>query len=492
MKQPSLFLSLLPLMFLMALLALNVALFADDASSGPNQLALLLSAAFAFLLGHFALNVDYKDMERRALHSVILAMQAIVILLVVGVLIGLWILSGIVPTMIYFGIKLIHPSVFPLVACIACSIVSLAIGSSWSTIGTVGVALIGIGKTLGISEALVAGSIISGAYFGDKMSPLSDTTNLAPAVAGTDLFTHIRHMFYTTIPAYSLTLAGFLGMGLFFTSNNYDPAFVNEVGTAISNHFNVAWYMPLPALIVIFLAARRVPALPALMAGAFLGAGAAVLFQPQLIGEPLTWGGAYAVLIRTAHSGFSIDSGNGMLDALFEQGGMLNMLPTVLLIITAMLFGGAMEATGMLPRIAAAILSFVRGTGSLVGATISSSIVCNVAAPDQYISIVLPGRMFRHAYEQRGLEPRNLSRALEDGGTVTSVLVPWNTCGAYASSVLHVSATAYAPFCLFNWLSPIISTAMAGLGIGIKYMPPAPEQHTRTNTNEHEQIARRS
>jgi len=472
MKQPSLFVALLPLLLLMVLLAANVGLFADNASSGPNQLALLLGAAFAFFLGHFVLKTEYKDMEHRALHSVVLAMQAIVILLVVGVLIGLWILSGIVPTMIYFGIKLVHPSVFPLVACVACSIVSLAIGSSWSTMGTVGVALIGIGKTLGISEALVAGAIISGAYFGDKMSPLSDTTNLAPAVAGTDLLTHIRHMFYTTAPAYTLTLAGFLGLGLLFKPAGYEPAFVNEVAGAISSRFHVAWYMPLPAVAVIVMAACRVPALPALTAGAFLGAGAAVLFQPQLIGETLTWRGAYTKIIETAHSGFSFDSGNVMLNELFNQGGMLNMLPTVLLIISAMLFGGAMEATGMLPRIAGAILSLVRGTGSLIGATITSSIVCNITAPDQYISIVVPGRMFRQAYQRYGLEPRNLSRALEDGGTVTSVLVPWNTCGAYATSVLHVSAAAYAPFCLFNWLSPIISTTMATLNLGIKYLPP--------------------
>lgn len=476
MKQPSLLVALLPLLFLMAVLAANVWFFADNSSSGPNQLALLLSAAFALLLGHLVLRADYKELEREALHSIALAMQAIVILLVVGVLIGLWILSGIVPTMIYLGVKLIHPSVFPLVACVACSIVSLAIGSSWSTMGTVGVALIGIGKTLGISEALVAGAIISGAYFGDKMSPLSDTTNLAPAVSGTDLFTHVRHMFYTTAPAYTLTLAGFFGIGFLFKPEAYDPAFVNEVATAISAHFHVAWYVPLPAVLVILLAACRVPALPALTAGAFLGAAAAVLFQPQLVGEPLSWGGVYTRLIETAHSGFSIDSGNAMLNELFNQGGMLNMLPTVLLIISAMVFGGAMEATGMLPRIARAILSLVRGTGSLVGATITSSIVCNIAAPDQYISIVVPGRMFRQAYQQRGLEPRNLSRALEDGGTVTSVLVPWNTCGAYAASVLHVSAAAYAPYCLFNWLSPIISTTMAALGLGIKYLP-ADQEH---------------
>lgn len=466
---PSLFLSLLPLVLLMVILGLNVALFGDSSSEGPNQLALLAAAAAAFALGHFALGLDYKEMERKALHSVILAMQAIVILLVVGVLIGLWILSGVVPTMIYYGIKLIHPSVFLLVTCVSCSIVSVTIGSSWSTMGTVGIALIGIGRTLGLSDGMVAGAIISGAYFGDKISPLSDTTNLAPAVAGSELFTHVRHMFYTTIPAYTLTLLGFAGIGMFLHMDKYDPAQVQAVTDCIASTFNVAWYLLLPALLVLGLAAMQVPALPALAAGALVGAVTALVFQPHLVAEPFTWGGAYAKIIETAHSGFSHTTGNEIVDNLLQQGGMLNMLPTVLLIITAMVFGGTMEATGMLQRIARGILHWVRGTGSLVGATISSSIMCNIAAPDQYISIVLPGRMFRHAYAERNLKPRNLSRALEDGGTVTSVLVPWNTCGAYAASVLGVATVTYLPFCLFNILSPLVSVTMARLGLGIKY-----------------------
>lgn len=473
---PSLFLSLSPLLALMGLLAVNVALFGDEASSGPNQLALLSGAGVAFFLGHFRLGLRYRDLEHKALHSVVLAMQAIVILLVVGVLIGLWILSGVVPTMIYYGIKLIHPTVFPLVACVCCSIVSITIGSSWSTMGTVGVALIGIGRTLGISDGAVAGAIISGAYFGDKLSPMSDTTNLAPAVAGSDLFTHVRHMLYTTIPSYSLTLIGFACVGLFFVPQGYDSGFVNEVSQAISTHFNVGWHLLIPPALVIGLAACRVPALPSLVAGVLLGAVTAVLFQPQLLASPFTWGGVYSTLIMTAHSGFTIETGNALVDQLFAQGGMLNMMNTVLLIITAMVFGGAMEATGMLPRIARAILSTVRGTGSLVGATVGSSVVCNITAPDQYISIVIPGRMFREAYRKRGLDPRNLSRALEDGGTVTSVLVPWNTCGAYAASVLHVATLTYLPFCFFNILSPIVSVTMAAFGLGIKHMDEAPEQ----------------
>ena len=475
-KTPSLPLSLVPLAVLMLILAVNVALFGDEASSGPNQLALLASAGAAFAIGHFLLHRDYQELEHKALHSVILAMQAVVILLVVGVLIGLWILSGIVPTMIYYGIKLISPSVFPLVACICCSIVSITIGSSWSTMGTVGIALIGIGRTLGLSDGIVAGAIISGAYFGDKLSPMSDTTNLAPAVAGTDLFTHVRHMLYTTIPAYTLTLLGYAVVGLFLSGGAFDAAMVDEVASVIAANFRIGWYLLIPPLLVIGLAVCRVPALPTLVFGAVLGAAVAVVFQPHLVASPFTWSGAYATLVTTAHSGFHIESGNPLIDKLFAQGGMLNMLNTVLLIITAMVFGGAMEATGMLPRIARSILSLVRGTGSLVGATIGSSVVCNIAAPDQYISIVIPGRMFREAYHARGLEPRNLSRALEDGGTVTSVLVPWNTCGAYAASVLHVATLTYLPFCFFNFLSPLVSITMATLGLGIKYLEPQPDE----------------
>jgi NhaC family Na+:H+ antiporter len=469
-RQPGLGLSLLPLFFLMAMLGLNVAVFSDDASGGPNQLALFFAAAFTALLGYFALGIDYHELERKALHAVVLAMQAMVILLVVGMLIGLWIISGIVPTMIYYGIQLIHPSVFLLVACVSCSIVSVTIGSSWSTMGTVGVALIGVGQTLGIPAPLVAGAIVSGAYFGDKISPMSETTNLAPAIAGTDLFTHIRHMLYTTIPAYVITILLFTGIGFFYVSDALDEGFIAEVSTAIETHFRVGWYMFLPPLLVIGLITLRMPALPALLAGGVIGAVTALVFQPHLLGEPFTWRSAYATLIAVAHSGYALEaSGSVMLDKLLSQGGMLNMLPTILLIITAMLFGGMMEATGMLPRIAMAILGLVRGTGTLVGATVGSCILCNIAAPDQYISIVVPGRMFREAYRRQRLKPRNLSRALEDGGTVTSVLIPWNTCGAYATSVLGVNALAFAPFAFFNWLSPIISVFMSGVGIGVKY-----------------------
>lgn len=469
-KEPSLGLSLLPCGVLMALLILNVRLFQDDSSSGPNQIALLLSAMFAGGIGHFVLKMDYREFEKRAIRSIVLAMEAMIILLVVGCLIGLWIFSGVVPTMVYYGIQVLSPSVFLVVTCVLCAIVSLAIGSSWSTMGTVGIALIGIGQALGFPVSLVAGAIISGAYFGDKMSPLSDTTNLAPAVAGTNLFIHIRHMFYTTIPAYTITLLIFGCIGLFYQPGAYNAATVDALTNALAVEFNVhPLLLAVPAL-VILLAARRMPAIPALVIGAVLGALTGVIFQPQQLTGDLAAGAAaqaYMRVLDIAYNGFVMDTGNEVMDALLSRGGMVNMFFTITLIISAMLFGGIMEATGMLTRIARAILSKVRGAGSLLGATIGSCILFNVFAAEQYLSIIIPGRMFRPAYVQQDLAPRNLSRALEDGGTVTSVLVPWNTCGAFAASVLAVPTLSYLPFCFFNLLCPLVSSVMAGMHLAI-------------------------
>lgn len=470
-KEPSLKISLLPCLVLLVLLVFNVTLFRDGATSGPSQVALLLSAIFAGVVGHVVLNLDYRDMERRAIKSIVLAMEAIIILLIVGAIIALWIISGIVPAMIYYGIQALTPKVFLLVTCLVCSIVSLAIGSSWSTMGTVGVALIGIGKALGFPEGLVAGAIISGAYLGDKMSPLSDTTNLAPAVAGTNLFTHVRHMMYTTVPAYILTLITFTSVGLFYTPGEYSPAMVQDILGAIEGAFSIRWYLLAVPLFVIFLAVRKTPAIPALTVGGLLGGAVALVMQPQQFVDGanahFSLVDGYVKVIKVAYEGFTMHSGNAMVDDLLSRGGMANMFSTISLIIMAMLFGGIMEATGMLPRIAKAILHNVRGAGSLIAATVGSCVLFNFFAAEQYLAIVIPGRMFRKAYEDYGLAPRNLSRALEDGATVTSVLVPWNTCGAFASSVLGVATFTYAPFCFFNLFSPIISITMASMHMAI-------------------------
>ena len=472
---PSLKLALLPCALLLTIIGFNVYLFGDAASEGPNQMALLFSGIFVAALGHFSLGLRYRDIETRAIKSIVLAMEAVLILLIVGCLIGLWIVSGIVPTMIYYGINVLTPVVFLPVACIVCSIVSLAVGSSWSTMGTVGIALLGIGKALGFPDPLVAGAIISGAYFGDKMSPLSDTTNLAAGIAGSELFVHIRHMFFTTIPAYTLTLLLFTGISLFYRPGEYSAASVDEILSGIENSFTVRWYLlGIPAL-VIFIAAKGMPAIPALILGALMGAAAALVFQPlQFVAESglgMAWQERYVLLIMTAYNGFSLESGHEMVDALLSRGGLSGMYDTVSLIVTAMLFGGAMEATGLMPRIAQAILGRVRGMGSLISATVSSSVLFNIFVAEQYLSIVLTGRMFRGAFKDYRLETRNLSRALEDGGTLTSVLVPWNTCGAFAASVLGVATLSYLPFCFFNLLSPVIAMVMAGMHIGIKMLP---------------------
>ncbi len=466
-KQPSLGLSLIPIVVLMVLLFSNILIYGDGASSGANQMALLISASLAFVLGLFVLKINYEKLEAHVLQSIQMAMQANVILLIVGSLIGLWILSGIVPAMIFYGLKLINPSVFLPVSCVVCAIVALSTGSSWSTIGTVGVALIGIGKTLGIPEGMVAGSIISGAYFGDKMSPLSDTTNLAPAMAGTDLFTHIRHMVYTSVPAFILALIGFAIVGFFYGQGEASVETMQAVFITIKANFSIGIHLFLAPALVIFMVYKKIPALPALAIGCLIGIIFALLFQHDLLvklsGGEFNFANFYKTVMTTSYNGFSIETGNKAIDSLFNRGGMSSMLNTVWLIMCAMIFGGALEGTGMLQKIAESILRLVHGTGSLIGATLASCIFVNITACDQFLSIVVPGRMFRKAYEDFGLHPKNLSRALEDSGTLTSVMVPWNTCGAYSAGVLSVATFTYAPYCFFNILSPFVSGFLAGM-----------------------------
>lgn len=468
---PSLGISLVPVLFLIGLLVVNIIVYKDDATGGANQIALLLAGFVAALLGRFKLGVEYEYMESAAIKSIGLAMQAMIILLVVGSLIGLWISGGVVPTMIYYGLKLINPQLFLPVACLICAIVSLGTGSSWSTTGTVGIALIGIGQTLGIPLGMCAGAIISGAYFGDKMSPLSDTTNLAPAMAGTDLFTHIRHMVYTSGPAFALAIIGFFILTMFNGGAEVSTEEINSVLTVIEKNFNVGIYLFFPPVIVLFMVSKKIPALPALAIGALLGAVSTLIFQQEMLtalaGGQLTTELAYKQIMTYAYGGFSIETENAVINDLFSRGGMSGMLNTVWLIFCAMVFGGIMEMTGMLGKIADSILSLVSGAGSLVGATLGTCIVFNMTAGDQYLAIVVPGRMFKTAYQKYGLHPKNLSRALEDAGTVTSVLVPWNSGGAYNSGVLGVATLTYLPFCFFNLLSPVVSLFLASMNLTI-------------------------
>ncbi len=466
-KKPSVIVSLIPIVVLISLLIINVLIYKDDASYGPNQLALMVAAFVSAVIGMLHLKINYEKIEQQAIESISMSMQANLILLTVGSLIGLWILSGAVPTMIYYGIKLISPSVFLPVTCIICCIVSISTGSSWTTGGTVGIALIGIGQTIGIPVEMVAGAIISGAYFGDKMSPLSDTTNLAPAMTGTDLFTHIRHMLYTTVPSILIALVGFTILSLSRASQPINTSEIEAVLSTINGNFNITlWLLFLPAFVV-FLVIKRIPALPALFMGALAGGLFALIFQQDLMiakmGGEFSFKGAYDVIVSSAFSGFKSETGVKVIDSLFSRGGMSSMLNTVWLIIMAMVFGGVMEVTGMLSTLAEAILKVVTGTASLVTSTVASAIFLNITASDQYLAIVVTARMYREAYKKFGLHPKNLSRAVEDSATVTSVLVPWNSGGAYFASTLGVATVAYLPFCFFNLISPIMSITLATL-----------------------------
>jgi Na+:H+ antiporter, NhaC family len=474
-RPPTLVQALVPVAVLVALLASSVYLFGDDSSGGPNQIALMLSASVGMLIG-IVNGFRWKQLEQGIVHGISLALGAMLILLVVGALIGTWILAGIVPTMIYYGLGVLTPTVFYAAACVICCVVALATGSSWTTAGTIGVALIGIATAQGLHLGLAAGAVISGAYFGDKMSPLSDTTNLAPAMAGTELFTHIRHMTWTTIPSIVLAIVLFGVIGV-TAAAPADTAGVEEIRLALATHFAIGPHLLMPVALVLFLVVARMPAFPALLLGALAGGLFAVLFQRDAVllyvddadlSRPVALlQGAWMALF----AGYSLDSGNAALDELLSRGGMAAMLTTVWLILSAMMFGAVMETTGMLQRLAAAILGTVRGTGSLIGATLATAFGMNVIASDQYIAIVLPGRMFRAEYRRRGLHPKNLSRSLEDAGTLTSVLVPWNTCGAFMAQTLGIATFTYAPFAFFNLINPFVALAYGFTGFTIERAP---------------------
>ena len=469
-KPLSLGIALLPILFLISLLSLNVYYYGDNSLSGSNQMALLLSAAFCAVLAGKR-GTTWSTLLEGIRNSISDALPALLILLLIGALAGTWLISGIVPAMIYYGLQIVNPTYFLIAACIVSAIISMATGSSWSTIATIGVALLGIGKALDMSEAMVAGAVISGAYFGDKMSPLSDTTNLAPAMAGTDLVTHIRYMIYTTVPSIIITLIIFLFLGLNLESQS-SANDINTILTAIESKFIISpWLFVVPAAIL-FLIVKKVPAIPALFVGTLLGGFAAIIFQPEIIteiGDSNNYFQASFITLMDAMSGdVSIVTENAMINELLSTGGMFGMLNTVWLIICAMCFGGAMEASGFLHRLSSSLMKMATNTASLVATTTGTCIFFNVTASDQYLAIVVPGKMFAKSYKDKGLAPENLSRTLEDSGTVTSVLIPWNTCGATQASVLGVSTLSYLPFCFFNIISPFMTMLYAIIGIKIR------------------------
>lgn len=469
-KSPSLGKALIPIIFLVVLLAYNViVVYGDNALSGSNQLILLLAAGVAAVVG-ITEGISWKVMRDGITKSIASTVPSLILLLFIGALAGTWLVSGIIPAMIYYGLDLLNPSIFLVASCIICAIVSLATGSSWSTIATVGIALLGIGKALGISEAIIGGAVISGAYFGDKISPMSDTTNLAPAMAGTDLFTHIRYMLYTTIPSITITLLIFLFIGLRHSSNVAieDAA---SIQAELDSIFNVNGWLFLVPIAVIIMIVRKVPAIPALVAGVLLAALFAVIFQPGLIhdlGNGLTGVEAYyTVLIDAMTVDTSIPAQDPMLADLLSAGGMSGMLNTVWLIVCAMTFGGVMESVGFLSTLSAALIKRAKSTTALVSTTVGTCLTLNVTASDQYLAIVVPGRMYADVFKKRGLAPQVLSRTLEDSGTVTSVLIPWNTCGATQAAILGVATLSYAPFTFFCIISPLMTIAFAAFNIKI-------------------------
>ncbi|OIP00555.1 MAG: Na+/H+ antiporter NhaC [Bacteroidetes bacterium CG2_30_33_31] len=469
-KRPTLILALIPIIVLIILLFTNIRIWQDNSISGPNQMALIFATFVAGIIG-IVLNVKFKRMSKFMIKNISDSMSSILILLMIGALSGTWMLSGVVPTLIYYGMGILNPKIFLVATLIIASVVSLATGSSWSTVATVGVALLGIGTAQGFSPGLVAGALISGAYFGDKISPLSDTTNLAPAMAGTDIFTHIRYMLITTTPTYIITLLIFLLIGFFHVSSD-NASEVLALQSSLKNTFNISPWLLLIPVILILLIVKKNPPLPALFFGALMGGIAAIIFQPDLIRTidnhvHTFFGAAYRIIIQSFFGATSFDTGNANLSRLISTSGMKGMMDTIWLIITAMAFSGMMESVGLLIRIAESMVKLAKNTGSLVASVIFSSIFMNITASEQYISIVVPGRMYNKIFRRKGLRPELLSRSLEDGGTVTSVLVPWNTCGAINSTVLHVPTLSYLPYTFFNLISPLMSIFVASINYKI-------------------------
>ena len=454
-------LALFPVIALIVSLSWNVYVFGDDALSGSIQMIIILITGLTACIALWR-GTSWEELQSRIVSTISTAMPSILILLLVGALASIWLLSGTVPVLVYYGLKILNPAIFLVGCCLACAITSVVSGSSWSTAATIGVAMVGVGQALGIPEGMIGGAIISGSYFGDKISPLSDTTNLAAAVTETPLFDHIRYLFLTTGPsiAISLVLFAFLGFSI-ETSGEVD---VSNVLTAIDQRFNVSLWLLMPPVIVLTLIIKKVNAIPALFVGVVAGVVFTLLFQQELLLDMAPEFGEqpfYRLLMLTLYAGVQITTENEMLNDLFSTSGMSGMLNTVWLIVAAMTFGGVLEASGMLKRIMNSIKRLANSFFSLVSCTVGTCLVMNVSTSDQYISVSIPGRMYSDMYKSMGYESKNLSRTLEDSGTVTSVLVPWNTCGAYHAAVLGIGTFSYLPYCFFNLLSPFMTLVFA-------------------------------
>ena len=450
-RDPHVWEALISLVSLVVGISISIVVYGADPHI-PMLLGVFVAAVMAWKAGF-----EWEVVQAGMLKGISNSLQAIVILSIIGILIGVWILSGVVPTLLYYGLKILHPKIFLVATVLICSVCSLATGTSWGTTGTIGVALIGIGAGLGFPLPLVAGAVLSGAYFGDKMSPLSDTTNLAPAMAGTDLYTHIRHMVYTTGVSYGLTLIIEIIIGLFYRGGSANIETVNQILTTLDSNFTINIVFLLPPVLVMVCAFKKMPAIPGITMGVLSAAILGFLFQ----------GNGFGDFLAAGYGGYTSSTGVEAVDSLLTKGGFSSMLYAISIVICAMMFGGIMEHTNQLKVIVNKILQKANSDASLITATVLTALGANIVLCDQYMAVVMAGRMYAQAYPDRGLHPKNLSRAVEDSATVTAPLVPWNSGGAYQSATLGVATIAYLPFAFFNWLSPLVTLIYGWFGITI-------------------------
>uniref|UniRef100_UPI004056AC03 Na+/H+ antiporter NhaC n=1 Tax=Alistipes sp. TaxID=1872444 RepID=UPI004056AC03 len=461
-------LALVPIIVLVVMLALVIKVFGSDAIGGGSQVALLVTSSIGALIAIVVCRCKWSKLEDAIVENIRTSASAIIVLLLIGAISGTWMLSGVVPTLMYYGLQIIHPSIFLAVACLICAVVAIVTGSSWTTIATIGVALMGVGEAQGYSEGWIAGAIISGAYFGDKVSALSDTTVLASSTVRVPLFEHIKYMSITTIPSFVIALVVFLVVSL--THSTEASVQMEELANTLYNSFNISgWLLLVPALTLVLIA-KRLPALVTLFLSVVMACVAMVIAQPDIVRAIGGEGdfSTFRALMTVCSTSTSIDTGNSTINELVTTSGMQGMLNTIWLILCAMCFGGVMAGSGMLSALTQLFAKFVYRTASIVASTLTTGLLANLLTADQYISIIITGETFRELYKKRGLEARLLSRSIEDTATVTSVLVPWNSCGMTQSTVLGVATLTYLPYCLFNLISPLMSLLFAIIGYKIK------------------------
>ena len=469
-RKPYIYEALLSFAFLILVMGIGIAVF----EANPH-IPMLIGAAFASLI-ELRIGYTWEEIEQSMFNGISQALQAIIILAIIGVLIGVWILSGVVPTMIYYGLLVLTPKTFLIAALIICSITSLATGTSWGTAGTIGIALMGVAAGLGIPAPIAAGAVISGAYFGDKMSPLSDTTNLAPAMAGTDVFTHVKFMLKPTIVSYIICIVVFAVAGMKYGGSNVDLGAIEVIKQGLQSSFKISPVLLIPPIVVILTIAKKMPAIPGIFIGLVLGAILGLVYQ----------GASFGDILNAGYGGYVSETGIEAIDSLLSAGGLMGMMYSISLTIFAMMFGGIMEKTGQLEVIVNKLIGKVKSDSGLVSLTIGTCIASNVTMPEQYISIVVPGRMYAQAYRDRGLHPKTLSNALESAGTVTSALVPWNTCGVFLFGVLGVSTYEYFPWAVFNYTMPIVVILLSFVGVTIAKLDKDVEVKAKPETGANE------